>query len=220
MVTAGIDVARAAHRAGFPDAELVTAVAVAWAESSFNATAVANEPNGSKSYGLWQINSVHGYAEISNGQWTDPNVNAQLALRVWKSQGWNAWSVHKPSDTLGYARYVAAIPAATAYVAAGVSPAAAAAGGATLPGDAIESGAGAGADALNVAATIAKEPLAVLKWFTQPESWYRILRLGIGAALLIGGVYLFVTSSIAKPITGTLGDAVKTRATASVKGLK
>lgn len=216
-MTAGIDVARAAHKAGFPDAELVTAVAVAWAESSFNASAIASEPDGSKSYGLWQINSSHGYPEIGNGQWSNADVNAQLAVRVWRSQGWNAWSVHKQTDTLGYARYIAAIPAATAFVAAGVSPAAAAAGGVTLPGDAVESTLGAGADAVDLVATIAKEPLAVLHWFTQPESWYRILRLVVGAALLIGGVYLFVTSSIAKPVEKTLGGAVKPVVKGAVK---
>src|SRR5690242_4461912 len=102
MSTAGADVARYAKRAGFPDGELVTAVAVAFAESTFNEKAVHRNSDGSTDYGLWQINSVHGFPELSSGAWADPAVNARLAYQVWKSQGWNAWSTHKPSDTLGY----------------------------------------------------------------------------------------------------------------------
>lgn len=200
-MTYGADVAKAAKAAGFPNAELVTAVAVAFAESTFNANATHKNADGSTDYGLWQINSSHAFPELSNGQWKDPNTNARLAYAVWKSQGWNAWSVHKPSDTLGYARYLAAIPAAEAFVLAGTGFNAAAAGAAGIPGDVAESAAGAGEDVLTLTAEIWKEPLTVLKWFEQPSSWYRIAKLGIGAALLITGVYLLVTSAIARPVT-------------------
>lgn len=200
MTTAGTDVARAAAAAGFPKEELVTAVAVAYAESSFNEQATHRNDDGSTDYGLWQINSVHKFAELSSGAWADPKVNAQLALSVWKSQGWNAWSVHKPSNPTGYARYVAAIPAATAFVTAALGPGAGAAGATNIPFDAGSSIAGGGADAFNVATAIAKEPLAVLKWLQDPQSWYRIVTLVAGGALMVGGIYLFLVSSLAKPI--------------------
>jgi hypothetical protein len=208
-MTAGADVAKAAHAAGFPDGELVTAVAVAFAESTFRADATNHNSNGSTDYGLWQINSVHGYPELQNGQWKDPATNARLAYQVWKSQGWNAWSVHKPSDTLGYSRYLAAIPAAQAFVLAGTGIRASAAGAAGLPGDVAESAAGGAKDVLSVAAEIAAEPLAVLRWFETPEAWYRIAKLAVGAALLIGGVYLLITSAIAKPVVSATKAVTK-----------
>jgi len=200
-VTHGADVAKAAKAAGFPNSELVTAVAIAYAESTFNATATHKNSDGSTDYGLWQINSVHGFPELSNGAWSNPNVNAQLAYRVWKAQGWNAWSTHKPSDPVGYARYLAAIPAAEAFVLAGTGFNAAASGAVGLPGDAVSSAEGTASDSLGLVAEIAKEPLTVLKWFEQPDTWWRILKLGVGSALLIGGVYLLVTSAFAAPIT-------------------
>lgn len=208
-MTHGADVAKAAKAAGFPNGELVTAVAVAYAESTFNASATHKNSDGSTDYGLWQINSSHGFPELSNGSWATPTVNAQLAYRVWKAQGWNAWSVHKPSDAIGYARYVAAIPAAEAFVLAGTGVSAAAAGAVGLPGDAASSAAGTAEDALTLTAEIAKEPLTVLKWFEQPDTWWRILKLGVGSALLITGVYLLVTSAIAAPVTGLAKRAVR-----------
>ena len=208
MTTSGTDVARAAQAAGFPSGELVTAVAVAFAESSFNEAATHRNANGTTDYGLWQINSVHGFPEIASGAWRTPTVNAQLAFRVWKSQGWNAWSVHRPTDTLGYARYLAAIPAAEAFVTAGVGVGAGAAGAVGIPGDQLEGAAGAAGDVLGVAAEIAKEPLVVLKWLQQPDTWYRIGRVVIGGALITIGVWLFVTSSLAKPVVSAAKTVV------------
>lgn len=200
MTTAGTEVAHSAASAGFPKGELVTAVAVAFAESGFDEHATHKNSDGSTDYGLWQINSVHGFPEIASGGWIYPIVNAQMAYRVWQSQGWNAWSVHKPSDGVGYARYLAAIPAATAFVTAAFGPLDAASGviGSTI--DAPGAVVAGGADALNVAATIAREPLAVLRWFEQPDSWYRIVTLLVGGALMVGGIYLLVVSSLGKPV--------------------
>ena len=200
-VIAGGDVARAARSAGFLNDDLITATAIAFAESGFNTTVIANEPDGSKSYGLWQINSSHGFAELSSGAWQDPAVNAALAYRVFKSQGWNAWSTHKPTDTAGYARYIAARPAAAAYVAIAMGdPKSAVKSIIGTPGDVASSATGAAGQAFDLIAEIAKEPLTVLKWFEQPETWYRIARLVAGGILLTTGVYLFMTSALAKPI--------------------
>lgn len=196
-MTDGVLVARAAKAAGFPDSQLVTAVAIAYAESSFdeNATNRSNR-NGSTDYGLWQINSVHDYPELKDGSWKDPKVNAQLAYRVWKSQGWGAWSVYKPTDPVGFARYQAALPAAAVFVAAGVGAGAAAsgAGGAVL--NQTGSGTTAAGDIKNSAAALAVEPLAVLKWLQDPASWIRISKMAAGMGLLLGGAYLLTRAQI------------------------
>src|SRR5678810_847656 len=109
-MTAGTDVARAAKAAGFADSELVTAVALAYAASGLNADAIsAPHADGSKDYGLWGISDSHGYAEISAGTWNDPTVNAAMAYRVYRAGGWAAWSEYKPTDPIGYARYLVGI---------------------------------------------------------------------------------------------------------------
>lgn len=207
-MTSGVDVARAAKAAGFPDSELVTAVAIAFAESSFNATATHKNSDGSTDFGLWQINSVHGFPELASGAWQDPNVNAQLAYRVWKASGWNAWSTHKPSDAVGYARYLAAIPAAEAWVLAGTGIKAAAGGAVGLPGDVLSSGAGGLSDTASLGLTLAQEPLTVLKWFEQPDSWWRIAKLFAGMALFITGFAWLGAVVLETPV----GKVVKTQA--------
>jgi hypothetical protein len=218
-MTSGPDVARAAKAAGFPDRELVTAVAVAWAESSFNANAVnRSNKDGSVDYGLWQINTVHGYPELQSGAWRDPKVNAVLAKRVHDKQGWAAWSVYRPSDPVGYARYLAGRAAAVAFVAAGVGPAAAAAGAVTAPAD-IGKGIGADADeGLGLVAEIAKEPLSALRWLMNPRSWERIAYLFGGMALTLGGAYLLINSTIAKTAAKTIISKGKGAAAAVGEG--
>lgn len=190
-MAAGTEVAKAAHSAGFPDSELVTAVAVAYAESSFNTNAVHHNADGSTDYGVWQINSVHKDI-IAGGQWSNLADNARMAVAVWRSQGWNAWSVHKPTDPIGYARYQAAIPAAVAFVTAGVGPAAAAAGTAGAAAGEAGGVVGAAGDTFGLAAEIARKPLAVLDWLTQPSSWVRIVKVVVGVGLVVLGVNLFV----------------------------
>lgn len=49
--------------------------------------------NGSVDYGLWQINSVHGY---DPQKLYDPRFNAKAAVSIYKSQGLKAWSTYKP----------------------------------------------------------------------------------------------------------------------------
>lgn len=86
-------IAEAAASAGFSGENLKTAVAVALAESGGNATAVNDkEPNGSTSYGLWQINSVHS-SLLSAGNWRDPKSNAHMAFVIWERAGrkWSPW---------------------------------------------------------------------------------------------------------------------------------
>lgn len=197
-MTSATDTARAAHDAGFPDGELVTAVAVAIAESGLNERATHRNSNGSVDYGLWQINSVHNFPEITAGQWSDPKVNAQLALRVWHAQGWDAWSTHKPTDPLGYGRYAGARPVAAAAVAAAGFTSAAASGVVGTPADVADSATGTAGDVLSGAAAIARAPLAALAWLERPDTWTRILKVFLGGGLVLAGAYLFVQSTALK----------------------
>jgi hypothetical protein len=80
-----------AEYGGFPDEEIVTAVAVAFAESNGEEGAVNINRNGSRDSGIWQLNSVHGYEDLH-----DPLVNARAAFEVWEMQGWRAWYAHTP----------------------------------------------------------------------------------------------------------------------------
>lgn len=85
------ETASLAATAGFPGAELHTAVAVAYAESLGDPDAVNRNRNGSKDSGLWQINSIHGFQDLF-----DPLENARAAYEVWRVQGWTAWYAHTP----------------------------------------------------------------------------------------------------------------------------
>lgn len=206
----GPDVAKAAHAAGFPDGELVTAVAIAWAESSLDADATHRNGDGSVDYGLWQINSVHQFPEFASGAWRDPKTNAQMAYRVWKSQGWNAWSTHKVTDALGYARYAGYISsgaAATAVIAAGF-PGAIPKGIAGVPGDVGETVAGTGSDVVDKTTSLLKEPLAVLRWLEQPDTWIRVTKQMIGLSLLGIGAYLVFQATIFRNGTGAVKTVV------------
>jgi hypothetical protein len=83
--------AAAARAAGFTGADLLTAVAVAGAESGWRANATHLNADGSTDYGMWQINSSHATL-LASGDWQDPYSNARMAMGVFRSQGWAAWS--------------------------------------------------------------------------------------------------------------------------------
>lgn len=90
-------IATYARAAGFSGAGLVTAIAVALAESGGNPSAVGNNRNGagrvtSVDRGLWQINSVF-HAEITNACAFDPKCAAQAAFRISaRGSNWTPWA--------------------------------------------------------------------------------------------------------------------------------
>jgi hypothetical protein len=87
----GAAVAKAALAAGFRGDNLVTAVAIAHAESGWNANITNLNTNGSTDYGLWQINSVHA-ALLAHGDWHDPAFNASVAFQIWTdAHGFSPW---------------------------------------------------------------------------------------------------------------------------------
>jgi hypothetical protein len=186
----------ALHNAGFSNSELATGAAIGYAESGFNANAVHHDANGTTDYGVWQINSVHGYPEIASGAWANIATNAQLARRVYEAQGWDAWSTHKPSDPIGYARYTAFLPVAVTAVTAKYGVSAGAQSGAAGAASAVGGGAAGAGDVLSSAVDIAKEPLGVLKWLTEPSSWVRIGKVAVGLTFIVGGALVIARKPI------------------------
>jgi len=86
--------AHVGHNAGFPNDRLVTAVAVALAESRCNPDATGTNTDGSRDRGLWQINS-RWHPEVSDACAYDAQCNANEAYRI-SSQGtsWTPWTTY------------------------------------------------------------------------------------------------------------------------------
>lgn len=97
------DIAALAKQAGFPDAAIPTAVAIALAESSGNADAHNPRPP-DDSYGLWQINMIGNllsarlkeFGITSAAQLFDPLINARAAHAVFADAGqkFTPWSTY------------------------------------------------------------------------------------------------------------------------------
>lgn len=86
-------IADLARGAGFTGADIVTATAIALAESGGNPSATHLNSNGTIDYGLWQINSVHG-SLLSSGDWRVPADNARMAHTIYAQAGnkFTPWS--------------------------------------------------------------------------------------------------------------------------------
>lgn len=86
-------IAQLVKQAGFPQSVHVTMVAIALAESGGRVEVINPfNSNGTKDYGLFQINSVHGYTE--RDLTTDAAFNTRCAKAIYDRQGLRAWSVY------------------------------------------------------------------------------------------------------------------------------
>lgn len=104
-----IQIAQVAAAAGFGGDSLITAVAVALAESGGDAGNITGD--GGTSFGLWQIHwTVH--RQFVPAQLTDPNYNAQAAFEV--SNGGTYWHPWTTFNTGAYRKYMARAQAAAA----------------------------------------------------------------------------------------------------------
>ena len=117
-ITGGIltaqQIAALAAQAGFSGDDLVTATAVALAESSGNSGAVGDltiTPGGS--IGLWQVNLKY-HPEYTRDQLLDPQTNANAAFAIYQAAG-NAFT---PWSTFKGGQYQAHLDDANAGVAA------------------------------------------------------------------------------------------------------
>lgn len=92
-----VAIAQLASNAGFSGKDLVTAVAIALAESGGNPGVVGDlniTPGGS--VGLWQIN-LRWHPEYTAAMLTDPQTNADAAYAVYRAAGdsFRPWSTFK-----------------------------------------------------------------------------------------------------------------------------
>jgi hypothetical protein len=86
-------VVQAAKAAGFTGEALVTAVAVAMAESG--GVPQKSKFEGEESYGMWQVH-IPSHPEYTPDQMMDPTQNAQAAFKIsGGGQNWKPWSVYK-----------------------------------------------------------------------------------------------------------------------------
>jgi len=121
-LTAG-QIAQYAAAAGFSGADLVTAVAIALAESggnpqAYNPETAAGAPQGQGSFGLWQI-YLAAHPEFTGEDLTDPQTNANAAYSIYAIAGNNfhPWSTYTSGE---YGMYET--PAMLAQVMPGTPP--------------------------------------------------------------------------------------------------
>lgn len=115
-----------ARHAGIPEDQIITCVSIAHAESSM---LLANQnhnvgPPPSDDYGLWQINSTHGYNVtqlLTSGQY---NANAMQAIYLARStsSGHSDWSDWTTFTNGKYLQFTAQVGAAVATYPAGSPP--------------------------------------------------------------------------------------------------
>lgn len=101
--------------AGWTGKDAVIATAVALAESGGRTDAVnKTNANGSRDYGLWQVN--HPGSTAPTWAWSDPLVNARKAHTIWQRGGWGRWSTYSSGSylkTMPKAQRAASGPLAT-----------------------------------------------------------------------------------------------------------
>lgn len=109
-------IAQYAALAGFQGSDLVTAVAVALAESggdpnAYNPETAAGAPTGKGSYGLWQI-YLNAHPEFAGQNLNDPQTNANAAFSVYRASG----GAFTPWSTFNSGAYASNLDAAQAAV--------------------------------------------------------------------------------------------------------
>lgn len=187
-------IAAAANAGGFSGLNQVIAVAVALAESSGNSTAIAREPNGTTSYGLWQINSIHSDLLKAN-DWQNPNNNALMANAIFRQRGntWLPWSVYNNQKYLLYMeRARKAVPNSTQEDLNKVI---------VTPVDWTDNVPGLSS---------AKDIVAFFKWISDAHNWYRVSIIAVGVLLLGIAIVMMLKGSIISAIPiGKIGKVAK-----------
>ena len=199
-------IAGAAKAAGFTGPDLVIAVAVAEGESSGQADQATPERDGSTSYGLWQINSVHKDV-LAMGSWADPATNARMARTVWQRSGWKAWGAY---NNQSYARSLAAAQqavgnAATPAVPVGdPDPFGDAWGNLGAPGSTLQLPFSLGGimdpgSAIADLVKLLELPIKALAFVMDPGNWVRIIKVMIGGGLILAGLNI-VARPVVQPV--------------------
>jgi lysozyme-like protein len=185
-----------ARQAGFQGPALVTATAVALAESGGRTDAVNVNTNGSRDLGLWQLNdSAHPWVKSIN--WQDPAANAQGAKRIYdEAKGsFRPWVAYTSGSSTRFnlqAAQAAGAPAAPAENAGWLDK--------LNPLDDVADAASSAADGVKLAASAGV-------WLSNPHNWLRVVYVVAGGALIIAGAQLTVSgqvNKVAAPITGVV----------------
>lgn len=181
-----VQIASWARTSGFATLnDIITAVAVALAESGGRIDATNANLNGTTDYGVWQINSVHAALFDQYPDWWTIS-NAQMAFAVFRGSGWKAWTTYNSG---AYQLYMGrARTAATDASAPGGTDLSA---GSTV----------AGQDQTKTVTTIpgfdsvaqsfssfATGLAAVTAWISDIHNWERIGLVIVGGALIVGAL--------------------------------
>lgn len=188
-----VAIATHAARAGFRGTDLVTAVAVALAESGGNET---------RAGGLWNLGA---------GPPGTPAAEAVKAYNRFKAGGWTQWASYRSNAYLLFAP-LAAAAAASAEV-AGIIRDPAGAVGNVIDGisDAIP-----GADMLGAAQGAVAIAYKAGAWLADRHNLERVAQVVVGSGLIIASVVM-----LARPAIGAVsGGAVGMVAKPLMKGLK
>lgn len=191
-----VTIATHAARAGFRGTDLVTAVAVALAESGGNE---------SKPGGLWNIGA---------GPPGTPASQAQQAFARHKAGGWAQWATHRSNAYLLFAP-MAAAAAASAEV-AGIIRDPAGAVENVIGGISEAAGNLPGADMLGTAQGAVALAYKAGYWLGDRHNLERVAQVIVGVGLIIASVVM-----LARPAIGAVsGGAVGMVAKPLMKGLK
>lgn len=112
QISAGVSnltgIAGYASNAGFTGTDLLTAVAIAYAESggnpnAYNPETAASAPIGKGSFGLWQI-YLNAHPEFAGENLYDPQTNANAAYSIYQAAGYSfsPWSTFKSGAYQAY----------------------------------------------------------------------------------------------------------------------
>lgn len=186
-----------AKQGGFTGDDVAIAVAVALAESGGRYAAVsAPNVNGSRDYGLWQINSVHADLFARYPQWWSVQ-NASMAKAVHAQQGWGVpGSPGRGWTTYSTGAYLLFLPRGKA--AAGSAPDAGVIEAGTENSRTTEV-----TDFANVFRAGFQPLVAAGAWIGNADNWLRVAQVVLGAALVVGGITI-----VARPVTSALAGPV------------
>jgi Transglycosylase SLT domain. len=183
-------IANVAVASGWTGQDVVIATAVALAESGGDSLQQHHNLDGSTDYGLWQVNSVHGFDPKDLLEVID---NGKAAHEVWSKQGWEAWTTFK---TGAYLLYMSRAKAVTPSVG---------------PGGTVEGH--SATESVNVLSGLLDFVSAGADWLSNAHNWVRIAQSLVGGVLIITGLAI-----MSKPVLQS--QPVKTAASlAMTKGL-
>jgi len=198
-------IASAMRSAGWPENAIPMGVAIALAESGGNPSAVNNSNrNGSRDYGLFQINSVHK-SLLKQGNWANPVDNARMALKVYRDAG-NSW---KPWATFNHGSY-------RKFYKANV-------GSANISGDGKDDGfwqgAGKGISDVSGAGANIVTSAFTLGYIGDQAFWKRFGIAALAILLIIIGVWIVFRQPIAEAGKGLINLTPQGRALTVAKGV-